>query len=316
MRFRLATWRFTLVVCLLGVAPTARAAQDSDTYQFAYDRGRALGEVAGREDRLAHLAFDYERRREYQEALDGFDPAVHDREVYRVAFRRGFEDGYEAAYQEQVEGEESEPLVAKNPAVEREFAGREELPAGTELKLRLLDSLGTERNEVGDRFRCEVAEPVVRDGRVVVPRGAVVWGEVTGLKRAGRIRGRSELVLAFRSLELPGGAEVPLEGVLVGVEELQRERVEPTDEGKLRSTADHGGDARKVGLAAGIGALIGLLTGGGDGAQKGVVIGAAGGVAGILATKGKPIFLPVETELVVRLEREALVPTGLLRLSP
>lgn len=309
-------WLLALVGCYLGMTALGSMAQEPDTYQFAYDRGRALGEAAGREDRLAQRAFDYEQRHEYQDALDGFDPAIHDREVYRVAFRRGFEDGYEAAYQQETKNEESGGAAEQVSDFNRRFAGREALPAGTELKLRLLDSVGTERNEVGDRFRCEVAEPVVREGRVVIPRGAVVWGEITGLKRAGRIRGRSELVLVFRSLELPEGAEVPLEGVLVGVEELQRERVEPTVEGTLRSTADHGEDARKVGLAAGIGALIGLLTGGGGGAQKGAVIGAAGGVAGVLATKGKPLFLPVETGLVIRLKREALVPTGLLRVSP
>ena len=303
-----------LLAALLGAEGRFAVAQETDTYRFAYDRGKAVGEAVAREDRLAHRPFDYASRKEYQDALEGFDPSRHDREVYRVAFRRGFEDGYEAGYQRLESGGQSGTPSDRTEQVQGPFEGRVSLPEGTELRLRLQESLSSERNQAGDRFRCEVIEPFMDGERVVIPRGALVEGEIVGLKRAGRIRGRTEMTLAFHRLELPGGRGIPLDAMLVGLEARRPEEVEDHG-GTVTAPSEQGKDARKVGLTTGIGALIGLLGGGGSGAQKGAVIGAAAGVTGVLATRGSPIFLPVETELVVRLKREVSIPVGMLRMG-
>ncbi len=308
--------RRTLLVCVLTVAgiggQTCLLAQD--TYRAAYDRGYTDGSAAGEGDRAARRPFDFAGKAGYQDGLRGFDPQVHQRDVYLVAYRRGFEDGYEAGYGlTRAEHAEPPPVTSSQAPPPRKVPeGRTLLPQGTEILVRLSETLTTQRNEAGDRFRAEVVHAVEVENEVVVPAGSRLEGTISHLKRPGRIRGRAEMSLNFEQLTLPDGTVLPIAGTVVSVEPRRPEEVKEED-GTIRARGEKGEDVKKVGAAAGIGALIGILTGGGGGARTGAVVGAAAGVTGVLATRGSDLLLPAETELMVRLERDLTVPTGILR---
>src|SRR4051812_46249814 len=68
---------------------------------------------------------------------------------------------------------------------------------GTKIPLSMINSVSTKSSQVGDQFYLETAFPVVVSGKIVVPAGSWVQGSVTDVKRAGRVKGRSELYIRF-----------------------------------------------------------------------------------------------------------------------
>jgi hypothetical protein len=84
------------------------------------------------------------------------------------------------------------------------------LPAGLPVKLRLLESLLSQSNRKGDKVTFEVAEDIVLNGQVVVPKGALAYGQVTesksrkGLGRSGNIQ------VEVYHIALPQGIYIPL----------------------------------------------------------------------------------------------------------
>ncbi|MGH9339236.1 MAG: hypothetical protein ACRD1R_06560 [Acidobacteriota bacterium] len=175
---------------------------------------------------------------------------------------------------------------------------------GQEIWVELLDSLSTERNSKGDKFRSKTVQDVKLNGRVVIPKGTRVLGEVSFIKRAGRIAGRAEMNLRFDELHLENGARVPIRARLVSLGETADEQEE---EGTISSEGTKGKDAKKIGAATAIGALLGVLTGGKKGAATGSAIGAVVGLAGVLATRGGEIELVPETQLRIRLMSDAVI---------
>lgn len=311
--------RKTLGILLLAMATSGAIHAQQETYREAYDRGYQDGSSSGEGDRAAQRPFDFANKAVYQEGLQGFDPERHQRDVYIVAYRRGFEDGYEVGYGLDRAAPTAAPVpppVASSMAPQPRAAqgGRTVLPAGTEILVRLAESLSTQRNEAGDQFRAEVLGPDA-SGIAPIPAGSRLVGTVTHVKRPGRVRGRAEITLAFEEVILPDGTALAMSGTVVDVEPRRADKVSSND-GTIQAPGEKGDDVKRVGASAGIGALIGILTGGGGGARAGAVIGAATGTVGVLATRGNDLLLPAETELLVRLERDLTVPTGVLRPEP
>lgn len=78
------------------------------------------------------------------------------------------------------------------------------IPAGTQLSVRLNDTLDSERNQVGDTFHGSLSVPIVVDGSTVIPTGADVVGRVANVKSAGRFAGNSVLTLELTALSVNG----------------------------------------------------------------------------------------------------------------
>src|SRR5690242_18780099 len=64
------------------------------------------------------------------------------------------------------------------------------LPAGTALRVRLTTTLTSKTNKTGDKFTGVVQQPVVSDGKTIVPDGSYVDGHVAFIKPSKRIKGR------------------------------------------------------------------------------------------------------------------------------
>jgi hypothetical protein len=159
------------------------------------------------------------------------------------------------------------------------------IPSGTEIHVRLNETLDTRRNRSGDRFTASLAGPVEEDGRVLVPKGTIFTGHVTVSAPSGRLKGRAVMGLTLDSFEI-NGARYP-------VVTTKASRVSARH--KKRNLVLIGG-------GSGLGALIGGLAGGGRGALIGAGAGAAAGTAGAAATGKKEVTLPAETLLTFRLE--------------
>ena len=80
-----------------------------------------------------------------------------------------------------------------------------ELSEGTLLKTKMLDTLSTNSTMPGSRFTAEVTEPIERNGRVIIPVGSILDGQVTEVHGGKRISGGALLHLETRNVTLPDG---------------------------------------------------------------------------------------------------------------
>jgi hypothetical protein len=160
------------------------------------------------------------------------------------------------------------------------------IPQSTVLDVQLGETLGTEHSKVGDRFTATVANDIpAADGSVVVPRGAVITGMVTELKKSGHVGEHAAIGLGFESIAIDGRPR-PL------VADVVETQVETTGQG--------GDAARGAGGGALAGGVLGAILGGGSGALKGGLIGAAGGTLIGLGTGGAEAKLPAGTTMTIR----------------
>jgi hypothetical protein len=172
--------------------------------------------------------------------------------------------------------------VATATKRDRERSERE-IPVGTEIDVRLADSISSGRNQVEDRFIATTVVDLQLGERVVIPAGSEMRGIVSSVDKAGRADRKAGLTLAFDRITI-NGREREIRGVVTDAIEGVGVK----------------GEVAKIGTAAGVGAIIGGILGGVKGAMVGVLIGGGGIVA---ATPGKDVELAPGTILRVRLDQ-------------
>lgn len=159
------------------------------------------------------------------------------------------------------------------------------LPEGTEVQVRLEQSLSSKTARQEDRFDATVALPVRNDaGRVVIPAGTRVRGIVAAVEDAERPAKPGRLDLTFDTIYLDDRTATPMRARVVSVKE----------------NLDRSGTGKNAGIGAIVGGVLGSIIGGTKGALIGVVVGGAGGV---VATAGEEVNLPAGTILTVTLDR-------------
>ena len=317
---------FAVLICFL-LVPREGLGQGlsaSETYQEAYDRGYEDGAQSGKEDQEGGHLFDFANKKAFQRANHGSDESRRDWEVYLVAYRLGFEDGYEAGFglvdrnQPYISssssglGTDELPTELDSSAIPAEKTLT--VPSGTRVRIRLRDALSTRRNERGDDFRAEVVEDVSVGQRVLVPIGTRVHGSISNVKRAGRIKGRAKMNLRFDSLEFRRGNRVSIQARVVLVGKRGKPKIK-NEEGSLEGEGTKSKDARRVGNSSAIGVLIGVLTGGKRGAKRGAMIGAVAGLAGVLTSRGRDLEIWPRTEMVIELDVAAEIPESIVPLE-
>ena len=85
------------------------------------------------------------------------------------------------------------------------------LPANSELVVRLNGELSTKQNKEGDPFTLSVAQDVMKDGFVVIPKGSKAVGEVTWLTGKGAFGKSGKMEIEVRYAEV-SGQRIPLVG--------------------------------------------------------------------------------------------------------
>jgi hypothetical protein len=164
------------------------------------------------------------------------------------------------------------------------------IPERAQFEVTLDETLASNRNHAGDSFAASLAQPVVEDGKTIIPAGAHVMGRVVDAKDSGRLHVPARLSVALSSVEVDGRS-YDIDTNTIG------------ETGKNHNKRNLG----FIGGGAAGGALIGGLAGGGKGALIGSAIGAGAGTAGAAATGKKDISLPAETRLKFHLLRSVTV---------
>lgn len=152
------------------------------------------------------------------------------------------------------------------------------LSSGKTGSVRLLSRLSSETSQTGDPVRAELSSPWSVDGRMVLPAGTRVEGQVTLAESKGRMKHNAKLALSFNSFVLADGQRLDLSSRPIEV--------------------DAGGETQRdiitVGAGTAAGAVIGAITGN---TTRGAAMGAAGGGAAALLHQGDPVELPAGTVL-------------------
>jgi len=78
------------------------------------------------------------------------------------------------------------------------------LPVGTVLHLRLTNAVASDTSQVEDTVSAELTQPVVINGRDVVPAGATVSGLVREVDQSGRVKGRAYIAVELTALRVGG----------------------------------------------------------------------------------------------------------------
>src|SRR5690349_11466831 len=87
------------------------------------------------------------------------------------------------------------------------------IPAGSTLRVRLETTLTDKTNDAGDTFTGDVTEPVIVDGKEVVPQYSAVDGHVAFVKPSGRLRGRAQMRIVIDSVTTPDNVVYPLSSI-------------------------------------------------------------------------------------------------------
>ena len=168
------------------------------------------------------------------------------------------------------------------------------IPVGTDLKVRINDTLSSKESRVGDRFTATVIDPSRFDE-------ARLNGHISSIQKSGKIKGRTTMNLAFDSVELRDGRRGTLHGYVTRV--YGDDAGKADNEGGVQSGSRTNQTIKRSGIGAGVGAIIGGIAGGGKGAAIGLIVGGAGG-AGSLAIKGsKELKIESGTEMLVHVTR-------------
>lgn len=157
------------------------------------------------------------------------------------------------------------------------------VPAGTVLNVRLTVGIDVDSTQAGATFKGLLDDPIMIDGRVVIPRGAAAVIQATSVKQSGNLKGSDKITLKLNSISV--GGRVYEVATTAAVEE---------GEGEGKETA------KKVAGGAGLGAIVGGIANGGKGAAIGAVVGGVAGTA-IAAADEEHLKVPAETRLQFKL---------------
>jgi hypothetical protein len=176
-------------------------------------------------------------------------------------------------------------FLAATPSFAAAQTAYAQIPAGTVVSVRMIDSISSERNDPGQVFRGWLAAPVRLNHSVVLPQGSTAFVRLVNVERAGDIKGRDELTLQLDRIVTPKGVAYPVHSYIV----------------EFRGHSQGKRTAKSAGIGGAIGGGVGALLGGGTGALVGGTVGAGAGVLHEATKSKRPIFIGSESLVNFRL---------------
>ncbi len=195
-----------------------------------------------------------------------------------------------------------------------------QLLQGTQIRLVLLNGLSTPVARDGDPFAAVVVEPVYMGGQLMLPAGTRVQGQITSVIRPrhfSMFRGQAAMNLTFRSIEVDR-REIPVQMSILAIQDAStqnsgRKRKDlKVEEGQVVEVRPEG-DATAVGWSTNGGTVVGAVFGH---VGRGLALGLIGGMVYMMVKKGKPVELPAQTALLVRLDKNVTLPTTTAHSEP
>jgi hypothetical protein len=179
------------------------------------------------------------------------------------------------------------------------------VPEGTPLKVKLETTISTFSSKVGDPFQGKIADPVVVDGKTLIPAGAIVEGRVTRLSEPRRIKGKPTIGIFPEHILMPDGQRYMLNAVLV---DTDIKGTDVNEEGMFKGSGHSRRDQIEIAGGTGTGMLIGGLIGGGPGLLIGGAVGAGATTTHWLVQRHSAV-LQSGTQLMLELTRSMTVGT-------
>ena len=168
--------------------------------------------------------------------------------------------------------------------------GNVTIPAGQSLLVRMIDSVDSSKNHVGDVFHASLETDLNVSNSIVARKGTDVYGRLANAQEAGHVSGSAELQLELTRIVIDG-KDYPI----------------VSSDYSLRGKGRGSDTAKKVGVGAVAGAIIGAIAGGGKGAAIGAGVGSAAGAGVQVFTRGQQVKVPSETLLEFRLQQPVTV---------
>ncbi len=169
------------------------------------------------------------------------------------------------------------------------------IPTGTEMKIRLENEIDTKESKDGDRFTATVLSPSNY-------ADATVEGHIAKIEKSGKLKGKTELSLAFDRIRLKNGESAAMDAQVVKVYGEDSAK-EVDEEGNVKSGSKGKTTAVRTGGGAALGAIVGGIAGGGKGAAIGAAVGAAAGAGSTYIQGSNKIKLEPGTEILIRTTR-------------
>ena len=278
--------RLTLIglAFVLALAAAPASAQTSDT--MTSDLRRLQDDLTNLDDSLYDLE-QIQPAHARRDELRGRADRIRERLDRLVSDVRGSGGAVRTASNEEVRSLRRDIAALQrdvDAATNRRLTGASAvLREGTDVQVRLQDSLSSSTARREDRFEATVALPV-RDeqGRVVIPAGTRVRGIVTAVEAGERPARAGRLDLTLDQIYLDDRNPTPIRSTVVSVDE------------------DLDIASKRTGVGAAIGGVLGSILGGTKGAIIGAILGGAGAV---VSKAGEDVSLPAGTILTVRLDR-------------
>jgi hypothetical protein len=182
------------------------------------------------------------------------------------------------------------PPAARAAAPRVAAASRATVPAGTVLTVRMIDSIDSDVNRTGERFRASLDQPLQVGDETIAERGADATVQLVRVEQSGKLTGRDELAMDLYDITIEG-----------------RKYQVATSYAEVESKSRTASTAKVVGGTAALGAIIGAIAGGGKGAAIGAASGAGVGAGVQILTKGAKVKIPSESRLEFTLKQPLAV---------
>jgi hypothetical protein len=159
------------------------------------------------------------------------------------------------------------------------------MPTGTRFLAVLDTRLSTDANNTGDPFVATTIEPIMVDGRTVVPAGARIDGVLRDVQASGRIKDRARMTLVFQEIVDSAGKTHAMSALPL----------------TIKAASETSDDVIKIAAGSAAGAVLGAISGKKNGAVIGAAAGAGAGTILVLATKGDDVELSQGLKLYVEM---------------
>jgi len=216
----------------------------------------------------------------------------------------------------QNQGEVGHPAAAPAPAADPNALV---IPAGSRIPLSLSQAISTKNAREGDPVYAVTAFPFVINDRMLVPAGTYIQGKISRVERAGRVKGRAEILMHFTSMIYPSGYTVMLPGSIENMPGSDNTTVKDK-EGTVQEDKNTGKKVEDAAKGGAYGTLAGataggLATGSLNGARAGAGAGAAAGIAWALLKRGPDVKLDVGTSIEMEIERPITLDASRLQMA-
>jgi len=183
------------------------------------------------------------------------------------------------------------------------MAAAAEIPQGTHVLLRMINSVSTRTAHEGDYIYMRTATPIAAGGDIVVPEGSYVQGVVSHTRHNGSVKGKAELGIRIETMTLPSGKVIRLTPHLSSVDAGGTKQKVDAKEDQIEQSSRQGNDATRVTEMGTSGAVVGAVvdhgwTGAGIGAGAGTGLGLA-----LMLSRPKQVDLRQGTTIDVVFDR-------------